>query len=143
VIAALELGRRRRGAEVLAKNKVTASRDVFELMQADLAEIQHEEFWIIMLSRSNQLIRKTAVSKGGLSGTVVDPKKIFKTAIQFSASSIILCHNHPSGSVQPSEADVKITKKIRDGGTLLDIAVLDHLIIGEENYFSFADEGMI
>jgi len=142
VIAALELGRRRRGADVLVKSKVNASKDAFELIQVELAEMPHEEFWIIMLSRSNQLIRKIAVSKGGMAGTVVDPKKIFKTALQHSAASIILCHNHPSGSVQPSEADIKITKKIREGGALLDIAVLDHIIVGEERYFSFADEGL-
>lgn len=142
VIAALELGRRRRSAEVLMKSKVSASKDAFELMQVDLAEIQHEEFWIILLSHSNQLIRKIAVSKGGTAGTVVDPKRIFKTALQNSASAIILCHNHPSGSVQPSEADIKITKKIREGGILLDIAILDHIIVGEESYFSFADEGL-
>lgn len=143
VMAALELGRRRRSAEVLIKSKISSSRDVFELMQADLAELQHEEFWIILLSRSNQLIRKIPVSKGGLAGTVVDPKKIFKTALQYGASSLLLCHNHPSGSIQPSEADVRITRKIKEGGAMLDIAVLDHIIIGEEAYYSFADEGVL
>lgn len=143
VIAALELGRRRRSAEVLVRNKVGSSKEVFELMQVDLAEIPHEEFWIILLSRSNQVLRKIPVSKGGMAGTVVDPKKIFKLALQHSASSIILCHNHPSGSTQPSEADIRITRKIRDAGALLDITVLDHIIIGEEQYYSFADEGVI
>ncbi len=142
IIAALELGRRRRGADVLIKSKVSSSKEAFELIQADLADLQYEEFWIILLSRSNHLIRKIAVSEGGTSGTVVDPKKIFKLAIQHGATSLLLCHNHPSGSVQPSEADIRITKKIREGGVLLDIAVLDHIIVGEEKYFSFADEGI-
>lgn len=142
IIAALELGRRRRGADVLVKCKVSSSKEAYELIQADLADLQYEEFWIIMLSRSNTLIRKLAVSEGGTSGTVVDPKKIFKIALQHGATSMVLCHNHPSGSIQPSEADLRITKKIREGGALLDIAVVDHIIVGEERYYSFADEGL-
>jgi DNA repair protein RadC len=143
VVAALELGRRRRGADVLVKCKVSSSKDAYELIQTELADLQYEEFWIIMLSRSNHLIRKMVVSEGGTSGTVVDPKKIFKIALQHGATSVILCHNHPSGGIQPSEADLRITKKIREGGLLLDIAVLDHVIVGEEKYYSFADEGVL
>lgn len=143
VIAALELGRRRRGAEVLEKIKISTSRDVFEFMQAELAELQHEEFWILMLTRANHIIKKISVSEGGLSGTVADPKRIFKIALENNASSMILCHNHPSGSVKPSEADINLTKKLRDAGAFLDIPVLDHIIIGEEKYFSFADEALI
>jgi DNA repair protein RadC len=143
VIAALELGRRRRGAEVLEKRKVSSSKEVFELMQADLAELQYEEFWLLALNRANQLIRKSVISEGGLSGTVVDPKRVFKKALEFNASSVILCHNHPSGQVNPSEADIRITKKLKESGGFLDIPVLDHVIIGEEKYFSFADEGVL
>jgi DNA repair protein RadC len=143
VIAALELGRRRRGADVLQKSQIKSSRDVFELMQVDLADLQHEEFWIILLSRSNHLIRKMSVSEGGLAGTIADPRKIFRFALQHAANAIILCHNHPSGSVQPSEADISITKKIHQGAKLIDLSVLDHVIIGDEQFYSFADEGMI
>jgi DNA repair protein RadC len=143
IIAALELGRRRRGAEVVQKQRITASKDVFEYMQTELAEIHHEEFWVLMMNRANQIIKKISVSEGGLSGTVADPRKIFKTAIECNCTSIILCHNHPSGQVQPSEADIKLTKKIKEAGSFLDIPVLDHVIVGEEKYFSFADEGLL
>jgi DNA repair protein RadC len=143
VVAALELGKRRRGAEVLERRKITCSRDVFEFMQVDLAELLHEEFWVIFLTRANHIIRKIAVSEGGLSGTVADPKRIFKAALDQNASSLILCHNHPSGQVKPSEADIKLTKKIQEAGLFLDIPVLDHVIAGDECFFSFADEGLI
>ncbi len=143
LIAALELGRRRRGAEVMKRSKITSSRDVFELMQGELAELPHEEFWILLLNRSNHVLSKRLISEGGLSATIVDPKKVFLMALDARASFLILCHNHPSGQNSPSEADIRITKRIREGGLLLDIPVLDHVIIGEDQYYSFADEGKI
>ena len=105
--------------------------------------MQHEEFWILLLNRANQVIRQENISIGGVAGTIVDAKVIFKKALDFSASYIILCHNHPSGNLRPSHADVTTTKKLKDAGTLLDIKVLDHLIISDRGYFSFADEGMM
>jgi len=143
IISALELGRRRRGAEVLQKEKITSSKDVFNLFQSIMEDYKYESFWILLLNRANKIIKKIQVSDGGISGTVADPKRIFKHSIENEASGIILCHNHPSGNIKPSEADIKLTKKIKDGGALLDINVLDHIIIGEENYFSFADENML
>jgi DNA repair protein RadC len=108
-----------------------------------LAEANYETFWILLLNRANRVIRKMSISEGGISGTVADPKKIFKMALEFNASSIILCHNHPSGNIQPSEADIKLTNKMKDAGILLDLPVLDHIIVGGNDYFSFADEGMM
>jgi DNA repair protein RadC len=143
IIAAMELGRRRNEAEVMVKQKITSSRDAFEILRGSISDLPHEEFWIILLNKANRVIRKVIISEGGISGTVVDPKKVFKIAIDNHASSIILGHNHPSGNLQPSEADHKITKKIREAGIMLDVAVLDHLIIGDDRYYSFADEGMM
>ena len=143
IIAALELGKRRRSAEALTREKITCSRDVYEIMQGDLSDEPYEAFWIILLNRSNRMIRKICVSEGGLSGTVADPKKIFKMAIEAHASAMILCHNHPSGNEKPSEADIRLTRKMKEAGTLLDLPVLDHLIIARDRFYSFADEGML
>ncbi len=143
IIAALELGNRKRGQDALVREKVAGSRDVYELFHGDLADAQYESFWILLLNRANRVIRKVNISEGGISGTVADPKKIFKMALEHNASSVILCHNHPSGNNQPSEADIRLTRKLKDAGLMLDMPVLDHLIIGGESYFSFADEGMI
>jgi len=143
LIAAFELGRRRNESEVLLKDKISCSRDAFEVLRSAMGDKPYEEFWILILNKANRVIRKCCISEGGISGTVVDPKKIFKIALDHHASSIILGHNHPSGNTQPSEADQKITRKIRDSGTMLDIAVLDHIIVGEMNYYSLADEGLI
>lgn len=143
VIASLELGRRRNESEVMAREKITNSRDAFEILRSTMGDLPYEEFWIILLNKANKVIRKSSISEGGISGTVVDPKKIFKIALDCHASSIILGHNHPSGNIQPSEADHKITRKIREAGQMLDVAVLDHLIIGDDRYYSFADEGSL
>ena len=143
LIAALELGKRRNESEVLAKEKIACSRDAFEIFRSVIGDQPYEAFWIILLNKANKVIRKCSISEGGISGTVVDPKKIYKIALDQHASSIILGHNHPSGNIQPSEADQKITKKIRDAGLMLDVAVLDHLIIGDDGYYSFADEGTL
>lgn len=143
ILAAMELGRRRNEAEVIVKPKITSSRDAFEIFRGSIGDLPHEEFWIILLNKANRVVRKCIISEGGISGTVVDPKKVFKIALDNHASSIILGHNHPSGNLQPSEADHKITRKIKDAGVMLDVAVLDHIIIGDDRYLSFADEGLI
>lgn len=141
IIAAFELGNRRRSQDMLRKEKIAGSRDVFELFHGDLSASPYESFWVLLLNRANRVIRKLSISEGGISGTVADPKKIFKMALEFNCSSIILCHNHPSGNTQPSEADIRLTKKMKQAGELLDLPVLDHLIIAGDGYYSFADEG--
>jgi len=143
ILAALELGRRRNESEVLIRDKIKTSRDAYEIFRSTMGDRPYEEFWIILLNKANKVLQKCNISEGGISGTVVDPKKIFKISLDHHASSIILGHNHPSGVVTPSEADQRITKKIRDAGAMLEVTVLDHLIIGENSYYSFADEGTL
>ncbi len=143
VIAALELGKRRVSEKVLKQNKISSSRDVYDLFLAELTDLYYEQFFILLLDRANKVIRKINISQGGVSGTVADPKKIFKTALDYNTSSIILAHNHPSNNLKPSPADIQLTKKLSAAGKVLEIPVLDHLIVGSENYFSFADEGLI
>jgi DNA repair protein RadC len=143
VIAALELGKRRRGAEAIERKKVSSSMDVFEYFSSILSDLNFEVFYILLLNRANKIIRHISISEGGISGTVADPKKIFKLALENHASSIILCHNHPSGNINPSGADLSLTKKLRQAGEMLDLPVLDHIIIGEEKYYSFADENVL
>lgn len=142
IVAALELGRRRKESDVIKKRKITHSSDVYEEMKPYLADKAHEEFWILLLSRSNEVLRPVLVSIGGMSGTVADPKVIFKHALENSASSLILIHNHPSGNLNPSQADKELTRQLQQGGKLLDIPILDHLIFTDQGYFSFADEGL-
>ncbi len=143
IIAALELGRRRKDTEPVEKPRITGSRDCFDILRPHLQDIQHEEFWILVLNRANRLIKKYQISQGGVAGTVADPKIIFKLAISELASGIILAHNHPSGNLTASQADIDLTRKIRDAGKLLEIQVLDHLIVAGQKYFSFADEGIL
>jgi len=143
IIAALELGSRRRESNVINKNKISSSKDVFELFASNFSSTSYEEFWILMLNRANHIIKKINISEGGVSETIVDAKKIFSIALENKATSIVLCHNHPSGNIQPCEADIKLTKKLKEAGKTLDILVVDHIIIGIEKYYSFADEGII
>lgn len=143
IAAALELGRRRRAGEALNRKKVTSSQSVFELMQPILGELPHEEFWIIYLNNSNKVLQTSQLSKGGITGTLVDVRLAFKNALQLGAIAIILVHNHPSGTLKPSQPDIKLTQKLKTAGESLDIKVLDHLIITEKAYFSFADESMM
>jgi DNA repair protein RadC len=140
IMAALELGRRRREFEI-SGNKIKSSADVAAQMQPLLSDLAHEEFWIILLNRANKIISKKKVSMGGTSGTVVDPKIIFKEAIQVACSNIIAVHNHPSGTNEPSQADKELTKKLKIGANHLDIQLIDHIIIAGNSYYSFADEG--
>jgi len=143
IAAAMELGRRRKESEPDEKPKVVTSADCAVLFKPLLSDLQHEEFWVLLLNRNNLVIDKMLVSQGGISGTVIDVRIILKMALDKLASSIILCHNHPSGNLMPSEADKDITKKIKEAGKHMDIPVLDHLIIANDTYFSFADEGLI
>jgi DNA repair protein RadC len=142
IIAALELGRRRKETETVKREKIVTSKDVFETMKPSMMDLPHEEFWLLMLNRANSVIKKELISRGGVSGTVVDTKIIFKIAVDNHASSIIICHNHPSGNLKPSEADLKITKNIKEAGKIMEISLLDHLIITENGFFSFVDEGV-
>lgn len=143
IAAAMELGRRRRGEEALEKKKITSSKSVFELMQPILGELPHEEFWIIYLNNSNKVIQKNQLSKGGITGTLVDVRLVMKNAIEFGAVGLVLVHNHPSGTLKPSTADKQLTNKLKIAGESLDIKVLDHIIVTEADYFSFADKNIL
>lgn len=142
IIAAMELGRRRREEEAVELTKITSSKVIFEIMQPLIGELPHEEFWIVYLNNSNKVISKSQLSKGGITGTLVDVRLVFKTALEMGATGVILCHNHPSGTLIPSEADKQITRKLKVAGESLDIKVLDHLIVTESCYYSFVDEGI-
>ena len=143
IAAAMELGRRRREEEGVDLKQITSSRAVFEIMQPIIGELPHEEFWIIYLNNSNKVIYKSQLSKGGLTGTVVDARLVFKTALEHNAVGIILVHNHPSGALQASEPDKQVTRQLKLAGHALDIKVLDHVIITERAYLSFADDGIL
>ena len=143
IVAALELGRRRRAGESLKKQKIESSRAVFDMMQPIIGELPHEEFWIVYLNNSNRVLQTAQLSKGGITGTIVDVRLTFKNALQIGAVGVILAHNHPSGTLKPSNQDLELTKKLKTAGQSLDIQVLDHLIITENAYFSFADENML
>lgn len=144
ICAAFEIGRRKLMEDAKHCIQVRSSKNAFNVLYPILNDLQHEEFWILLLNRANRIIQSINISKGGVAGTVVDAKIIFKKALEHGASSIILAHNHPSGNAQPSQADIDITKKLKTAGKTLDISVLDHLIIAQNNkYYSFADEGIM
>lgn len=143
IVAALELGRRRKESEIIKKNRISSSRDAYEQIKPHLLDLPHEEFWLLLLNRANEVIRPLQVSQGGVSGTVADPKIIFKFALEYLASSIILVHNHPSGNLKPSEADKDLTRRLVSAGKLLEIPILDHLIFTDGGYLSFADDGLL
>lgn len=143
IVAAMELGRRRKDFEPTKRFKIKSSKDVYELMKPELMDLAHEEFWCLLLNRSNIVIKKHLVSSGGVSGTVVDPKLIYKSALEELASGIILIHNHPSGNLKPSSADINLTKKIKTASLALDISLLDHIIFTDQSYLSFADETLL
>ncbi|RLC25952.1 MAG: hypothetical protein DRH21_03305 [Deltaproteobacteria bacterium] len=143
IISALELGRRRKTAEFIKKPKITCSNDAYICLSPYLLDKITEEFWILILNKANKVIASRKISQGGTSGTVADPKIIFKTALDERGSSIILAHNHPSGNIQASGNDIKLTKKLKLVGESLDLPVLDHIIFSDEHYFSFADEGIL
>ena len=143
IITALELGKRRQLEVALEKPKIGSSKNVANLMQPIIGDLEHEEFWVLFLSNSNKVLAKSQVSKGGLTATIVDVRLLFKRALELASVAIIVCHNHPSGKLQPSVADKNLTEKMKQAGNTLDIKLLDHLIITEKAYFSFADEGLL
>ena len=143
ILAAMELGRRRGSEDELILDKISSSKSVFDIKHPIIGDLMHEEFWVLYLNNSNKVMYKSQLSKGGITGTVVDSRIVFKTAFEQNAVHIILCHNHPSGILQASDADKQITKKIKEAGKMLDINVLDHIIITENSYLSFADDGML
>lgn len=143
IVAALELGRRRRGEEALERKKITSSRSAFEILQPVIGDLNHEEFWVIFMNNSNKILLTDQISKGGMTGTLVDPRNVYRKALEIGATCLILAHNHPSGTLKPSQADRNLTRKLKLAGESLDIKVLDHLIITQNTYMSFADEGIL
>lgn len=143
IITALEFSKRRQLELVLEKPKVTSSKDVSNVMQPIIGDLEHEEFWVLFLNNSNKIVDKSQISKGGLTATIVDIRLVFKRALELASVGIIVCHNHPSGKLEPSNADKQLTKRIKEAGITLDIKLLDHLIITEKSYFSFADENLL
>ncbi|MBQ4821475.1 DNA repair protein RadC [Aquimarina sp. MMG016] len=143
IVAALELGRRRKNEDVPVIPKMTSSKDVFDIMHPLIGDLEHEEFWVLYLNNSNKVLQKKQISLGGKTGTLVDARIVFKYALEFDATAIILAHNHPSGSLIPSQSDKDLTRKLKLAGTNLDIRLLDHLIVTEKKYFSFADESIL
>lgn len=143
IAAALELGRRRQLSDLRERPRITCSRDAFNAIAPLLTDLHHEEFWLLLLNKANEVFARERLSTGGMAGTVVDLKIVFKTAIESRAAAVIAIHNHPSGSLKPSQADIDLTKRIRQAGALLDLPLLDHLIVSERGFFSFADEGML
>jgi len=143
IVSALEIGRRRKETESAKKIKISSSQEAYDLMKADLYDLPHEEFWLILLRRNNEVIKKVRISIGGVSGTIADPKIIFKHALEELASSILLIHNHPSGNLKPSEQDIRLTKKLKEASQFLDISLIDHLIFTDHGYYSFAEESLL
>ncbi|MEP3373267.1 MAG: DNA repair protein RadC [Maribacter dokdonensis] len=143
IAAALEVGRRRRGEDAPKIEKISSSKDAYHILHPMLGELEHEEFWILFLNNSNKVLHKAQLSKGGITGTLVDVRIVMKQALELGAVAIILAHNHPSGTLRPSAADKQITQKIKTASETLDIKVLDHLIITQKSYYSFADENML
>jgi len=143
IIAALEIGRRRKNEDTLEKEKITSSKQAYEIIKPVLEDLPHEEFWIILLNQANKVISKHLIGRGGIAETTADIRIIFKLALENLASGVILCHNHPSGNLTPSKSDINLTNKITEASVLFNISILDHLIIGDSNYYSFRDEGDI
>ncbi len=143
IAASFELGRRKSDLDSLERIKITSSKTAYQLLQKRLSDLPHEEFWLLILNRANQVIKEEFISKGGISGTIVDVRLICKSAIENNASGIIIAHNHPSGQIIPSKQDKEITIKLKSALILFDVSLLDHLIIGDLNYFSFADENLL
>ena len=141
IAAALELGRRRQLSDLRERPRINSSRDAFNAIAPLLNDLHHEEFWLLMLNKANEVFSRERLSAGGMSGTVVDVKQVLKTALDARAAAFIAIHNHPSGNLQPSQADMELTKKLEQAGRLLDMPLLDHLIVSERGYYSFADEG--
>jgi DNA repair protein RadC len=143
IVAALELGKRRKLSEMIVQPQITSSEDVYRLFHPVLADLKHEEVWVLLLNKANKVLKKIQVSKGGVEGTVVDIRMIMKEAIDNLASAMILCHNHPSGNARPSGNDDRITKQLKEAGNLMDIRLFDHVIVCDHSYYSYTDEGKL
>ncbi|KFC18133.1 MULTISPECIES: RadC family protein [Chryseobacterium group] len=143
IATALEIGNRKSQQEVLERQQISSSKDAFEILQPHLSDLQTEEFWAIFLNHQNKILYKTCLFRGGIASSVADVRVVFKTALEHFSTQIIVAHNHPAGSLKPSKEDINITQKIKDAGKLLDIDLLDHLILTQNNYYSFKDEGIL
>lgn len=143
IVAAMELGKRRKLSEIIIQPQITSSQTVYQLLHPILSDLKHEEVWVLLLNKANKVLKKMQVSKGGISGTVVDVRMIMKEAIDTLASAMILCHNHPSGNANPSGDDDSITRRLKEAGQIMDIRLLDHIIICDHSYYSYLDEGRI
>lgn len=143
VAATLEIGRRKASQETPEKTSISSARDSYNIFSQHLSDLRTEEFWAIFLNQKNQIVYKTQISKGGISGTLVDVRVLFRIALEHFATSIIVAHNHPSGSLKPSLEDIQITKNIKNAGEILNVILLDHLIIGDNSFLSFAEEGLL
>ena len=143
IATALEIGNRKSQQEVLERQQISSSKDVFEILQPHLSDLQTEEFWAIFLNHQNKILYKTCLFRGGIASSVADVRVVFKTALEHFSTQIIVAHNHPAGSLKPSKEDINITQKIKAAGKLLDIDLLDHLILTQNKYYSFKDEGIL
>ncbi len=143
IIAAIELGKRRAGTDAIKLPKIKCSNDAYQAIHSSLADLPHEEFWILLLNRNNQVLKKEKITQGGITSTIFDVRMILKSALDRLATGIIICHNHPSGNLRPSDSDKQITYKMKEAGKLMDIQLLDHIIVCGQKYFSFADEGIL
>lgn len=143
VVAAMEIGRRRRPLEQEQKSVIRFSKDAYHYIRSFIADLEHEEFWVIYLAYGNRVKGCTCLSSGGMDGTVIDIRMLFRNALDVKVSNIIIAHNHPGGTLKPSSYDEMITRKIYDAGNILDIKLYDHIIVGAGGYYSFADEGLL
>ena len=143
IMATLELGKRREFSEALDRKKISSSNDAYQLLKPKMEHLSSEQAWVIYLNKKNSVLSIESISSGGISATIVDPRLIFKRALELHSTSIILSHNHPSGQLKPSNSDIELTKKIKSGGSSLDIQLLDHLILSDRGFYSFADEGQL
>lgn len=143
IVAALELGKRRKLSEALVSPLITSSKDVYDIFHPILADLKHEEVWVLFLNRANKVVKNIQISKGGMTATVVDIRLIMKEGIQSLASAMVLCHNHPSGNTHPSDDDDQITKRLKDAGHIMDIRLLDHIIVCDNSYYSYMDTGRL
>ena len=142
IAAAVELGRRRQMSDVMKRDQITCARDVYDALLPTLIDLPHEEFWIVLLNRASHIIGQQRISSGGVSGVAVDAKMVFRPAIEALASSLVVAHNHPSGNLKPSQADIDLTRKLKKAGESLDIAVVDHIIVAHSGFFSFAESDL-
>lgn len=143
IVAAMELARRRKDTDPLKKDRIRYSKEAYNILKPYMMDLDHEQFWMVCLNRNQEVVKIIQISTGGVTGTIADPKIIFKHAVEQLSSCIILSHNHPSGNLNPSEADIKLTKQLSDGARLLDMTLSDHIIFSNDGYFSFADQNML